>query len=172
MAIMLAQAWGATVFATAGSSKKCEACVALGGRHAINYKEQDFAEEVKRLTDGRGVDVVLDLVGGPYLERNIESLAVEGRMSIVSIQGGRTGQLDLGKLMHKRARMMGSTMRARSPDQKGEVARRLREQVWPLLPTKNPIRPVIDSTFPLGQAAAAHQRMESGQHIGKIILVP
>ena len=171
MAIMLARTWGATVFATAGSSEKCEACLAIGAQHAINYKEQDFVEEVKRLTDGRGVDIVLDLVGGPYLERNIESLAVEGRISIVSIQGGRTGRVDLAKLMHKRARVMGSTMRVRSPEQKGEVARQLWEQVWPLLPAKDPIRPVIDSTFPLAQAAAAHERMESGQHIGKIVLV-
>ena len=172
MAIMLARAWGATILATAGDSRKCEACIDLGAQHAINYKEQDFVDEVKRLTGGRGVDVILDLVGGSYLERNLEALALEGRISVVATLGGRTGQLDVAKLMYRRARVMGSTMRIRSPEQKGEIARRLRERVWPLLPAKEPIRPLIDSTFPLAEAAAAHERLESGEHIGKIVLVP
>ncbi len=171
MAIMLGRAWNATVIATAGSSEKCAACVSLGARHAINYKEIDFAIEVQRITSDRGVDVILDLVGGPYLERNLNSLAVEGRLAVVATQGGRTAQFDLGKLMHKRARVMGSTMRARTPEQKGQVAERLRHDVWPLLPAKDPIRPVVDTTFPLAQAAKAHERLESSQHIGKIVLV-
>jgi putative PIG3 family NAD(P)H quinone oxidoreductase len=169
-AIMLARAWGATVIATAGSSDKCTACVNLGAQHAICYKESDFVAEVKRITDGRGVDVVVDLVGGSYLERNLDALATEGRLAILATQGGRTGPLDIGKLMIKRAGVMGSTMRARSASQKGEIATRLLNEVWPLLPAKNPIRPVIDTTFPLQDARLAHERLESGQHIGKIVL--
>ena len=171
-AIMLARAWGASVIATAGSGVKCEACLGFGAKHAINYKEADFVAEIKRLTQNRGVDVVLDMVGGPYLEKNVDCLATEGRLAIVSTQGGRTGQLEIGKLMQKRGRVMGSTMRARTPEQKGEVARRLLHDVWPLLPAKNAIRPVIDSSFPLRDAHLAHRRMEEGSHIGKIILVP
>ena len=171
-AIMVSRAWGALPIATAGSQKKCDACLSFGAAHAINYKETDFVTETKRLTEGLGVNVVLDLVGGPYLEKNIDVLAIEGRLSIVSTQGGRTGQLDINKLMHKRGRVIGSTMRARSVEQKGEIARRLHLDVWPLLPAKDPIRPIIDSTFPLRDARLAHQRMESGEHVGKILLIP
>lgn len=171
MAIMLARAWGATVIATAGSSEKCAACVALGAQQAINYKESDFVSEVKRITGDRGVDVIADLVGGSYLERNLDALATEGRITIIATQGGRTGQLDIARLMTKRARVMGSTMRVRTPAQKGEIAARLLREVWPLLPPKDPIRPVIDTTFALRDARLAHERLESGQHIGKIVLV-
>lgn len=171
MAIMLARAWGTTVFATAGSDEKCAACVSLGAEHAINYKKADFAAEINRITAGRGVDVVVDLVGGSYLERNLDVLATEGRITIIATQGGRTGQLNIGALMMKRARVMGSTMRVRTPAQKGEIAVRLLREVWPLLPPKNPIRPVIDTTFPLRDARLAHERMESGRHIGKIVLI-
>jgi NADPH:quinone reductase len=167
---MLSRAWKAVPFATAGTPKKCAACVAFGAAHAINYKEQDFVAEIQRLTEGRGVDVILDLVGGPYLERNLDCLAIEGCIAIVSIQGGRGGELDLGKLMHKRARMLGSTMRIRTPVQKGEIAQRLFRDIWPLLPAKDPIRPLIDSTFPLADARSAHARMEEGSHMGKIVL--
>ncbi len=170
-AIMLSRAWGARAIATAGSRGKCEACLGLGAEFAINYRDTDFVQEVERLTARRGVDVVVDLVGGTYLERNLQVMALEGRIAVVAIQGGRTGSLDLGTLMHKRGRIMGSTMRVRTPEQKGEVAQQLREQVWPLLPAKNPIRPVIDCVFPLAEASKAHERMESGQHIGKIVLV-
>ena len=170
-AIMLCQAWGAAVFATAGTAAKCEACLSLGAQHAINYKEADFAVEVKRLTQKRGVDVILDLIGGSYLERNVDCLAMEGRLTIVAIQGGRTGQLDILKLMGKRARVMASMMRARNAEEKGEVAQRLLKDVWPLLAAKSPIRPLIDSTFPLRDARLAHKRMEEGSHIGKIVLV-
>lgn len=169
-AIMLACAWDAAVIATAGSAEKCAACTQLGARAAINYRASDFVEETKRLTDGRGVDVVLDLVGAPYLERNLEILALEGRLTIVSTQGGRKGEVDLGQVMQKRLRIMGSTMRVRTPEQKGAVAKRLLEEVWPLLPAKNCIRPLIDATFPLSQAWRAHERMESGSHIGKVLL--
>ncbi len=172
MAIMLSRAWGAKSIATAGSKEKCDACVQLGADVAINYQETDFVAEVKRITGGRGVNVILDLVGGSYLDRNLECIAVEGRLSIVAMQGGLTGQLDISRLMKKRASVLGSTMRVRTPDQKGEIARRLLQEVWPKLPAKNPIRPLIDSTFSLRDAARAHERLESGQHIGKIVLVP
>jgi len=170
MAIMLSRAWKARPIATAGTPEKCEACRKLGAEHAINYKEADFVSEVKRITAERGVDVILDMVGGAYLERNLHALAVEGRLSIVATQGGRAGQLDIGSLMIKRGKITGSTMRNRTPEQKGEVARRLLQEIWPLLPAKNPIRPVIDAVFPLREAQKAHERLESGQHIGKIVL--
>jgi NADPH2:quinone reductase len=170
MAIMLALAWKTVPVVTAGSQKKCDACLAIGAAHAVNYKQGDFVAEVKQFTNGRGVDVILDMVGGPYLHRNLEALALEGRIVFVATQGGRSGQLDIHKLMMKRGRMLGSTMRARTPAQKGEVARRLREDVWPLLPAKDPIRPIVDRTFPLKDARLAHERLESGEHIGKIVL--
>jgi NADPH:quinone reductase len=170
MAIMLAHAWGAAAIATAGSQEKCDACLALGAAHAINYKQADFVGKVQELTSGRGVDVVLDMVGGPYLERDLEALAVEGRIAFVATQGGRSAQLDIQKLMMKRGRVLGSTMRARTPAQKGEIGRALRRDIWPLLPAKDPIRPIIDCTFPLKDARLAHERMESGEHIGKIVL--
>jgi NADPH:quinone reductase len=170
-AVMLSKLWNATAITTAGSQTGCDATIALGAAHAINYKESNFVAEVKRITAERGVDVVLDIVGGPYLPRNIDCLATEGRISIVSTQGGRTGELDLGRLMQKRARVMGSTMRARTSAQKGEVARALLADVWPLLPPKKPFRPLIDSTFTLGEARRAHQRLEQGGHVGKIVLI-
>ncbi len=172
MAIMLCRARSATAIATAGTADKCAACLRLGATHAINYREQDFVAEVKHLTGNRGVDVIADLVGGSYLERNLDALAAEGRLSIIATQGGRTAELDITKLMIKRARVIGSTMRARTPAQKGEIARRLLQEIWPLLPEKEPIRAVVDSTFPLREARLAHRRLEEGNHIGKIVLVP
>ena len=171
-AIMLARALDATPITTAGSTKKCDAALTFGAAHAINYKESDFVSETRKVTSGRGVDVVLDMVGGAYLEKNLDCLAMEGRLAILATQGGRVAPLDIGKLMLKRSRVMGSTMRARSPEQKGEVARRVFQDVWPLLPSKDVIRPIIDSTFPLTNAPLAHRRMEEGEHIGKIVLVP
>jgi len=171
MAVMLSRAWNAIPFATAGTAEKCAACMTFGAEHAINYKEQDFVAEVQRLTGGRGVDLVVDLVGGPYLARNLDCLATEGCISIIAIQGGRNAELDLGKLMHTRGRIVASTMRIRTPAQKGEIARLLLRDVWPLLPAKNSIRPLIDRTFPLADARTAHARMEEGGHIGKIVLV-
>ncbi len=170
MGIMLSRAWSAMPLATAGTDEKCTACINLGAKHAINYKQFDFVAEAKRLTNGAGVNVLLDLVGGSYLERNLEVLAPEGRIAIIATQGGSRGELNIAKLMSNRARIMGSTMRARTPQQKGQLAQALLRDVWPLLPAKDPIRPVIDSVFPLHNARLAHERMEGGAHIGKIIL--
>jgi NADPH2:quinone reductase len=170
MAIMVTRQMGAVPFATAGSEAKTQACISVGAQNAINYKESDFVAEIRELTGGRGVDVVLDMVGGEYLNRNLDVLALEGRISIVATQGGRQGQMDVGKLLAKRARVMGSTMRVRSKEEKGKVALRLLEAVWSSLPDKKWIKPVIDSTFPLRDAHLAHKRMEGGEHIGKIVL--
>lgn len=164
MAIMLARALGAIPIATAGTQEKCDACLRRGAARAINYKESDF------VAASQGVDVILDLVGGPYLERNLDALAPEGRLVVVSTQGGRTAPLDIGKLMSKRLRILGSTMRVRTAAAKGEVAQALFQNIWPLLPAKTAIRPFIDSVFPLAHARLAHERLESGEHIGKIVL--
>ena len=171
MAIMLCRLWGAIPLATAGTREKCEACLGFGAERAINYKESDFVAEVYRITHERGVDVVLDLVGGAYLQKNLEALAMEGRISIIATQGGQRAELDIGKLMAKRGRIGGATLRARSPQQKGEIARALLRDVWPHLAAKQYIRPVIDSTFPLREARLAHERLQSGAHIGKVVLV-
>lgn len=171
MAIMVARAWNAIPMATAGTESKCAACIEMGAESAINYRDKDFVTEVKRLTKGRGANVVLDMVGGGYLKRNLDALALEGRLSIIGTQGGRTAELDIGQLMMKRARIIGSTMRARTPDQKGAVAQALLKNIWPLLPLKHTIRPRIDTTFPLKEAWRAHERLESGEHVGKIVLV-
>ena len=170
LAIMLAKAWNTRVIATAGSEDKCDACRHFGADEAINYRERDFVEAVREFTSGRGADAVLDMVGGSYLARNLDAVAVEGRIVIIASSGGRTAELDIVKLMMKRARVMGSTMRARTPAQKGKVAERLFQEVWPLLPPKTIIRPVIDRVYPLEEAWRAHDRMESGEHIGKIVL--
>jgi NADPH:quinone reductase len=164
MAIMLARALGAIPIATAGTPEKCAACLELGAARAINYKETDF------VADSQGVDIILDLVGGPYLDRNLDALAIEGRLVLVATQGGRTAPLDIGKVMSKRLRILGSTMRVRTAAAKGEVAERLLKNIWPLLPAKTTIRPAIDSVFPLAEAGLAHERLESAKHIGKIIL--
>jgi NADPH2:quinone reductase len=169
-AIMLGRAMGAEVLVTAGSDAKCAACVELGARAAINYKTSEFAVEVKKLTGGRGVDVILDMIGGSYLEPNLSSLAVEGRLAIIAVQGGTRGTLNILELMRKRARVMGSMLRARTPAEKGAVAKAVFRDIWPLLPAKDPIRPLIDSTFPLRDARLAHERLESGDHIGKVLL--
>jgi len=171
MAIMLALAKGAHPLATAGTAEKCVACLQLGAEHAINYKELDFVAEVRKLTQGHGVNLILDMVGGSYLDRNLDALAVEGRLVIVATQGGRSATLDIGKLLLKRLRVMGSTMRARPSEAKGKVATALFSDIWPLLPAKDHIRPIIDSTFPLSEACRAHERMESGAHIGKVVLI-
>ncbi len=164
MAIMLARAVGAIPIATAGTDEKCEACLQLGAVRAINYKSSDF------VAAAQGVHVILDVVGGPYLERNLDTLAPEGRLVLIGTQAGRTASLDIGKLMLKRLRILASTMRSRTPAAKGEVAQALLKNIWPLLPAKTTIRPVIDSVFPLTDARLAHERLESGKHIGKVIL--
>jgi NADPH:quinone reductase len=172
-AIQLAKAMGATVIVTAGSDEKCEACKALGADHAINYRTADFAEEVKRLTDGKGVDVVLDMVAGGYVAREIDCLAEDGRLVIIAVQGGVKAEFNAGMLLRKRLTVTGSTLRPRPIAFKGAIARALREKVWPLLEA-GAIKPVIHSTFaavgePSG-AAQAHTLMESNEHIGKIVL--
>jgi len=168
-ATMLARALGAIPFATAGSDEKCRACMSFGAAGAINYKTQDFVEQIKAATNGRGVDVILDMVGGDYLSRNLDALAVEGRIGHLS-SGSATAELDLRKLMAKRAALFGSGMRVRTPAEKGKIAAALLKHVWPLLPARHPIRPIVDSTFPLEQATQAHARMETSEHIGKIVL--
>jgi NADPH2:quinone reductase len=168
-AIQLAHAFGATVFATAGSEAKCQACLELGAEAAINYKEKDFVREIKRLTGDRGVDFVLDIVGAPYTAWNIGCLAAQGRLVQVSTQQGAEALVNLGIIMRKRLTLTGSTLRPRSVAEKGEIARELYEKVWPLLESGR-VKVVVDHVFPLAQAADAHRRMASSQHIGKIIL--
>jgi NADPH2:quinone reductase len=171
-AIMLAKAFGASfIAATAGSPEKCAACRVLGADLAIDYKREDFVDRVKAATNGRGVDVILDLVGGAYIARDLQALAFDGRIACIATAGGREATIDLGMLLQRRAAVMGSSLRARSAAEKGAIAKLLLEKVWPLLPARNPIRPVIDSVFPLEEAAAAHQRLERSAHIGKIVLV-
>jgi len=171
-AIQMAKAMGATVIVTAGSDDKCAACVALGADHAINYKTHDFAAEVKRLTDGKGVDVVLDMVAGDYVAREVECLAEDGRLVIIAVQGGVKSGFNAGLVLRRRLSITGSTLRPRPVSFKAAIARHLREQVWPLIEAGR-IKPVIHSTFDAASAdgaANAHRLMESGQHIGKIVL--
>jgi putative PIG3 family NAD(P)H quinone oxidoreductase len=172
MAIMVARAVGAVPTATAGSDEKCAACRELGAAEAVNYTTGDFVDAVRRFTSDRGVDVVLDIVGASYFERNLEALAAEGRLVFVAAQSGGLVSLNIFKLIGKRASIMGSTLRARTPEQKGAIAERLLRNIWPLLAAKNPIRPVVDSTFPLREAWRAHERLEASLHIGKIVLLP
>jgi len=169
-AIQLARAFGARVFATAGSAEKCAACVSLGAEAAINYKDEDFVARVRTLTDKRGVDVVLDMVGGPYLARNVAALAKDGRLVVVAVQGGgRDPDFDLRHVMVKRLTITGSTMRPRSAAEKAAIGASLLERVWPLLEAGS-CAPVIHGVFPLEQVADAHRLMESSAHIGKIVL--
>lgn len=170
-AIQVAKHQGARVFATAGSSEKCRFCEALGADAAINYREADFAEEVKRLTDGKGVDVILDMVGAAYLAKNLASLAVEGRLvQIAFMQGFKAESFNMTPIMLKRLTYTGATLRARPKDQKAEIAAGLRREIWPLLEAGT-VKPVIHATFPLEEARKAHELMESSAHLGKIILV-
>lgn len=168
-AIQLAAAFGATAYATAGSAEKCAACLALGAAAAIDYREADFAAEVKRLTDGRGVDVVLDMVGAPYLARNIACLAQDGRLVLIAFLQGSRAEVDFLPVMVRRLSITGSTMRPRSDAEKAAIAAALREKVWPLLEAGRAL-PVIHASFPLASAGEAHALMESSTHIGKILL--
>ena len=168
-AIQLAKAIGARVLATAGSDDKCAACLSLGADGAINYRTQDFVAETRRLTDGRGVDVVLDMVAGDYVARELECLAEDGRLAIIAVQGGTRSAIDAGLVLRKRLAITGSTLRPRSVAYKAGLAQALRAQAWPLL-EQGRIRPVIHQTYPAAEAAAAHALMESGTHIGKIVL--
>jgi len=169
-AIQLARAFGARVFATAGSAEKCAACQRLGADLAINYRETDFVAAVRERTDGRGVDVVLDMVGGDYVARNIDALAVDGRLVQIAILGGAKAQINMLPIMQRRLTVTGSVLRPRPIAEKGAIARALRERVWPLLES-GAVAPVIFQTFPLQDAAGAHRVMESNQHIGKLVLV-
>lgn len=168
-AIQIARALGHRVFATAGSADKCRACEELGAERAINYKTEDFEAVVKELTDGRGVNVILDMVGGDYLPREIKSLADDGRLVFIAQLGGSKGELDMGQVMRRRLTITGSTLRPRPVAFKAAIAANLRQHVWPLIEAGK-IKPVIHHRFPLEQAAQAHAMMESSAHIGKIML--
>ncbi len=168
-AIQLAKALGATVLVTAGSDDKCAACLALGADHAINYKTTDFVEEVKKLTHGAGVNVILDMVAGSYVSREVVSLAEDGRLVIIAVQGGVKAEFNAGLVLRKRLTITGSTLRPRSLEFKTAIARALKDRVWPLI-ASGAIKPVIHSTFAAADAAQAHALMESNQHIGKIVL--
>ncbi len=167
-AIQLARALGHTVFATAGSDPKCRACEALGA-HAINYRRQDFVGAIQEATKGRGVDVILDMVGGDYVPREIGILAPDGRLVLLAFLGGAEASLPLGDIVFKRLLITGSALRPRTIEFKARIAQQLRERVWPLIES-GAVRPVIHSTFPLDEARSAHALMESSQHIGKIVL--
>lgn len=168
-AIQLGKAFGATVLVTAGSDEKCAACIALGADHAINYRVSDFAEEVKRLTGGHGADVILDMVAGDYVAREVSCLADDGRIVIIAIQGGVKSEFHAGQVLLRRLTITGSTLRPRPVAFKAAIAAALREQVWPLIEAGR-IRPVIAQVFPAAEAVQAHVLMESNQHVGKIVL--
>ncbi len=168
-AIQLATALGSRVFATAGSAEKVKACEELGAERGINYREEDFVEVVKQATDGRGVDVILDMVGGDYIPRDIKALAEDGRLSFIAFLGGPKAEVNFMPLMLKRLTITGSTLRARPVEVKAALAAKLKEKVWPLLEAGR-IAPVMAASFPLSEAAAAHALMESSGHIGKIVL--
>ena len=168
-AVQLAAALGHVVYATAGSDAKCRAVEALGARRAINYRSEDFVAVVKQETGGRGVDVILDMVAGDYIARELECLADDGRLAIIATLRGATAQIDAGAVLRRRLKITGSTLRPRSVEFKAAIARRLHAVVWPLIGAGR-IKPVVHATFPLTQAAAAHALMESGEHVGKIVL--
>ncbi len=169
-AIQLANAFGARVFATAGNAEKCRVCGELGAERTIDYKTEDFVAVVKELTGGRGVDVILDMVGGDYLPRNLDALAVEGRLVLIAVLNGpKIDRFNMLPIMLKRLTFTGSTLRPRSVEDKAQIADELKAQVWPLL-ASGAVKPVIDSTFPLADAAKAHALMDSSAHIGKIVL--
>jgi NADPH2:quinone reductase len=168
-AIQLAKAAGATVIATAGSADKAAACTTLGAHHAINYREQDFVAEADRITGGKGVDVILDMVAGSYIARELKCLAEDGRLVIIAVQGGTDAQIDAGTVLRRRLTITGSTLRPRPVAFKAAIAASLRAKVWPWIEA-GIVKPVIHQVFPAGQAAQAHALMESNQHIGKLVL--
>ncbi len=170
-AIQLAKQFGATVLTTAGSPEKCKFCEELGAALAVPYREKDFVAAVKAFTDGRGVNVLLDMVGGDYIARNLECLGTEGRLIQIAFLKGPKVELNLTRLLLKRLTLSGSVLRSRKVAEKAAIMAALREQVWPLLEAKQ-VRPVLDRAYPLGEAADAHRRMEASQHIGKMILIP
>ena len=170
MAILLGKLFGLTMIVTCGSDEKCARAKELGADHAINYKNADFVEAVREITGGAGCQAVIDMVGGAYLPRNLQCLAVEGRHVSIAVQGGATAEINIGLIMGKRLVLTGSTLRARSIEFKTLVADEISRSVWPLV-AEGRLKPVIDMSFPLAAAAAAHARMEAGDHVGKIVLV-
>ncbi|MDH6451482.1 MULTISPECIES: NAD(P)H-quinone oxidoreductase [unclassified Streptomyces] len=170
MAIQLAKAVGAKVAVTAGTAQKLERCAELGADILINYREQDFVEEVRAATDGAGADVILDNMGAKYLDRNVNALAVNGRLAIIGMQGGVKGELNIATLLNKRAAISATSLRARPPAEKKAIVAAVREHVWPLLDAGH-IRPVVDRELPMSDAAAAHRVVEESGHIGKVLLV-
>jgi putative PIG3 family NAD(P)H quinone oxidoreductase len=169
MAIQLASALGARVITTAGSVEKLELCRSLGADVTVNYRDQDFVEEVKAATDGKGADVILDNMGASYLERNVSALATEGRLVIIGMQGGVKGELNIGKLLAKRGAVIATSLRARPAAEKAAICGSVVENVWPLV-ADGSVRPVVHTTLPLEQAGEAHRMMEAGDHVGKILL--
>ncbi|NQV55110.1 MAG: NAD(P)H-quinone oxidoreductase [Rhodospirillales bacterium] len=168
-AIMIASQLGSTVIATAGTDEKCQACTDLGAQLAINYKTQDFVEEVNKFTNGKGADVILDMVGGEYVPREMECISPDGRICIIALLGGAKAEVNLGKILQNRLTITGSTLRTRPVDFKGDIANSLKTHVWPLIEAGS-IKPQIYQTLPLEQAAAAHQILEDGDNIGKVVL--
>ena len=168
-ALALAKALGSRVIVTAGSDDKCAACLALGADHAINYRTQDFVAEVKALTQGRGADVILDMVAGEYIGRELQCVADDGRIAVIAVQGGAASQIDASLLLRKRIALTGSTLRPRSIAYKTQLAKALRDRVWPLI-EQGAVRPVIHRVFDAHEAAKAHALMESSTHVGKIVL--
>ncbi len=171
-AIMFAAALNATAIATAGTPEKCAACLRLGASYAIDYRSTDFVAEVKRITNGRGVDVVLDIVGGDYVARNVECLALDGRVICIATAHGSRVELDLRRLFAKRGAILASSLRPRTAVEKGAIARALERQIWPLLAKRDKIVPVVDAVYPFERVADAHVRMESSAHVGKLVLTP
>ncbi len=168
-AIQLAKAVGAKVAVTAGSKEKLASCAELGADVLINYREQDFVEEVRAATDGAGADVILDIMGAKYLERNVKALAVNGRLAIIGLQGGAKGELNLGALLNKRAAVTATSLRGRPVSEKTAIVAAVREHVWPLVGSGR-VRPIVDRTLPMSEAAAAHRVVEESSHIGKVLL--
>jgi putative PIG3 family NAD(P)H quinone oxidoreductase len=168
-AIQLAHASGAQVFTTAGTDEKCATCVALGADHAFNYKTQKFAEEIRRITDGRGVDVILDMVAGGYTQENLDSLAMRGRLVQIAVQQGANVTVNLAKIMQKRLTVTGSTLRPRSIEEKATIAQELKAHAWPLLESGK-VKVIIDRTVPFAKVREAHEYFERGAHVGKVIL--
>jgi putative PIG3 family NAD(P)H quinone oxidoreductase len=168
-AIQLAVARGSRVFVTVGSDEKCRACEQLGAERAINYRTEDFVDVVKQATGGRGVDLILDIVGGDYIARDLAALAVEGRLVVIGFMGGDTATIDFRRVLGRRLTITGSTLRPRTAAEKGEIAIALRWEVWPLL-EQGVVKPIVYKTFPLEDAPAAHRLMESSEHVGKIVL--
>ncbi|MER5257662.1 zinc-binding dehydrogenase, partial [Streptomyces sp. NPDC002855] len=170
MAIQLAKAVGARVAVTAGTKEKLDFCGELGADILINYREQDFVEEIKKATDGAGADVILDNMGAKYLDRNVQSLATNGRLAIIGMQGGVKGELNIATLLNKRAAVTATSLRGRPAKEKASIVAAVREHVWPLI-AAGQVRPIVDRTVPMNDAATAHRVLEESSHIGKVLLV-